>query len=87
MPCEVKYDLILKLETHDEDTEFLIRCSDNDNDGDDDDDDDDDGSDDDNDGDDDDQEAEPDRAAGALHHVEAQQQGSEQHRRLRLLCL
>jgi len=24
-PCEVKYDLILKLETHDEDTEFLIR--------------------------------------------------------------
>ena len=26
-PCDVKYDVIIKLETHDEDTEFLIRSN------------------------------------------------------------
>ena len=25
LPCDVKYDVIMKLETHDDDTEFLIR--------------------------------------------------------------
>ena len=25
VPCDVEYDVILKLETHDDDTEFLIR--------------------------------------------------------------
>ena len=25
VPCDVEYDVIMKLETHDDDTEFLIR--------------------------------------------------------------